>query len=211
MSELDTVQEPFISSTHSEQIIERGPLLARAAELRDHYQQGANEAKELHEDVELLELEELVRSLEHESTVENLDALRDDGFSWSAIARILGVTPTAVRKWRRGDGVTADNHQRLAELLGFARFLHHLQPRITVAAAWLEAPAHPETTVTRLDLYRAGARSALLGVATERLGPVDVLDEFLPGWRRDHPRDDRFRLVWQEDGAPSILMQGNAE
>jgi len=203
-----TVQEPLIGGTYSEQIAARGPLLALTAELRDDYQRGAAQAQELHEDVEAFELRRRVAVFEHQPTTDLLEDLADEGFSWATIARILGVTATAVRKWRRGDGVTAANHQAVAHLLGTTRMLKHVQPLIDDAAFWLEAPCREDTTLSRLDLYRLGRMIELLALAAERRSAVEVLDEAVPGWRETHGRDDRFSLVWQEDGAPSIVMRG---
>jgi hypothetical protein len=184
------------------------PLLAATAELRDDFIRGAARAQELHENVELDELERDARSLELESTPELLEALADAGFSWATIARLLEVTPTAVRKWRKGAGVNTANHQRLAHLLAMARMLTRLQPRIDDVAFWLETPCREDTALLRLDLYRAQAYNALLALAAERRQAVEVLDEVMPDWRRLHARDGRFELVWAEDGMPLIVMRG---
>jgi transposase-like protein len=204
-----TVTTRRLDSTRSEQIAERTLLLAATAELRDDFMRGAARAQELHEDVELDELERNARSLELESTPELLEALVDVGFSWATIARLLDITPTAVRKWRKGAGVTASNHQRLAHLLATARMLTRVQPRIDDVAFWLETPCREDTALLRLDLYRAKAYNALLALAAERRQVVELLDEVLPDWRRLHGRDARFELVWaDDDGAPLIVMRG---
>lgn len=202
-----TVTTRRIDSTRSEQIAEPA-LLAATAELRDDYMRGAARAQELHEDVELDELERNARSLELESTPELLEALADAGFSWATIARLVEITPTAVRKWRKGAGVTASNQQRLAHLLAMARMLTRVQPRIDDVAYWLETPCREDTALLRLDLYRAQAYNALLALAAERRPVVELLDEVLPDWRRLHGRDARFELVWTEDGGPLIVMRG---
>jgi hypothetical protein len=202
-----TVTRRRIDSTRSEQIAEP-TLLAATAELRDDFMRGAARAEELHEDVELDELERYARSLELESTPELLEALADAGFSWATIARLLAVTPTAVRKWRKGAGVNTSNHQRLAHLLAMTRMLGRVQPRIDDVAFWLETPCREDTALLRLDLYRAKAYNALLALAAERRQAVEVLDQVLPDWRRLHGRDRRFELVWAEDGAPLIVMRG---
>lgn len=202
-----TVTTRRIDSTRSEQIAER-PLLAATAELRDDFTRGAVRAQELHEDVELDELERNARSRELESTPELLEALADTGFSWATIARLLDVTPTAVRKWRKGAGVSTSNHQRLAHLLAMAGMLTRVQPRIDDVAFWLETPCREDTALLRLDLYRAKAYNALLALAAERRQAVEVLEEVLPDWRRLHGRDGRFEIVWAEDGAPLIVMRG---
>jgi hypothetical protein len=202
-----TVTTRRIDSTRSEQIAEP-TMLATTAELRDEFMRGAARAQELHEDVELDELERNARSLELESTPELLEALADVGFSWATMARLLEVTPTAVRKWRKGTGVSTSNHQRVAHLLAMARMLSRVQPRIDNVAFWLETPCREDTALLRLDLYRAKAYNALLALAAERRQAVEVLDEILPDWRRLHGRDGRFELVWAEDGAPLIVMRG---
>jgi hypothetical protein len=202
-----TVTTQRIDSTRSDQIAERR-LLAATAELRDDFVRGAARAQELHEDIELAELERNARSLELESTSGLLEALSEVGFSWATIARLLDVTPTAVRKWRKGAGVSTSNHQRLAHVLAMARMLTRVQPRIDDVAFWLETPCRDDTTLLRLDLYRARAYNALLAIAAERREAAEVLDEVLPDWRRLHGRDRRFETVRAEDGAPMIVMRG---
>lgn len=189
-----------------------GDLAVRAAELTDHYDQGANDAQELHAEALQQALTAVTMELELESLAGLLDELSGRfGFSWSTLARCLRVTPTAVRKWRRGDEPSAENKQRVAHALAFARKLQEIDARLTDVGYWLEAPMSAETTLTRADLYRAGAgvdllRMARSGVraAPDNLGPEQVLDAHVPGWRRSHGRDERFAVTWDDEGMPSI-------
>jgi hypothetical protein len=206
-----SIRAPQIDSTRSEQI-QTAPLLARTAELRDQYASGADQARELHGDVQQLELDQITLALEHEDTPTLLERLAEaHGFAWATAARCLSVSPTALRKWRKGEEATPANHSKVARLLAFAELLQRLQPRIDDAAYWLEAPVVDESTLTRVDLYRRGTFAGLLDMASERQRPVDLLDETVPDWRRDYARDDRFDVTWHEDGSPSITLRGEDE
>lgn len=191
-----------------------GDLAVRAAELTDRYDRGANDAQELHTEALQHALTALTMDLEREPLAELLDELSGRfGFSWSTLARCLRVTPTAVRKWRRGEEPSAENKQRVAYALAFARKLQEIDARLTDVGYWLEAPMSAETTLTRADLYRGGAAVDLLRmarssvrVAPDTLRPEQVLDVHVPGWRRSHARDERFAVRWDEEGMPSIVV-----
>jgi hypothetical protein len=191
-----------------------GDLAARAAQLTDRFDQSANEAQELHAETLHHALTALTMDLERESLGELLDELSGTfGFSWSTLARCLRVTPTAVRKWRRGDEPSAENKQRAAYTLAFARKLQEIDVRLLDVGYWLEAPMSAETTLTRADLYRSGAAVDLLRMARssvrvgpDNLRPDQVLDAHVPDWRRTHARDDRFAVQWDDDGMPSIVV-----
>jgi hypothetical protein len=204
-----SIRAPEIDSTRSEQI-QTAPLLARTAELRDQFASGADQARELHGDVQQLELDQMTLTLEHEGTPTLLERLAEThGFAWATAARCLGVTPTALRKWRKGEEATSANHSKVARLLAFAELLERLQPRIDEAAYWLEAPVVDESTLTRVDLYRRGAFAGLLDMASERRRPIELLDKTVPNWREQHTRDHRVAVVWHEDGSPSITVRGD--
>lgn len=204
-----TIRETAHQSTGSGQVLETLPsLLVQTAELRDEYTTGANQATDLHGDVQKMSLDGRTRSLETVNTVELLEFLAgEQGFSWATMARCLGLTATAIRKWRRGEPPSPQNHQRLARLAAFAEIIHELQPRIDDVPFWLEGPVNDATSLSRLDLYRLNAHSELLDLATERDKPHRVLDRVVPEWRQDHRRDDRFKVVWHEDGTNSIVMR----
>lgn len=191
-----------------------GNLAARAAELTDRYDQGATEAQELHTEALQHALTALTMELEREVVGTLLDELSDRFGSWSTLARCIGVTSTALRKWRRGDEPSAENKQRVAYALAFARKLEEVDVRLRDAGYWLEAPMSAETTLTRADVYRTGAAVDLLRMARscvrvgpDNLRPEQVLEAHVPGWRRTHARDERFKVRWDDEGMPSIVVE----
>lgn len=208
-SHTSTIRKTAPRSTNSAQVHDTLPsLLVRTAELRDEYAEGFGGATALHGDVQQLSLDGRTRSLETADTVELLERLADEeGFSWATLARCLGLSATALRKWRRGEAPSPQNHQRLARLAAFTELIHELQPRIVDVPFWLEAPVSDATSLTRIDLYRLNKHSELLDLATERDDEQTVLDRVAPKWRQEHRRDDRFEVVWHADGTNSIVVR----
>lgn len=209
MSSSRTIRETAPHQTNSAQVHDTLPsLLVQTAELRDEYVAGAGGAKALHSDVQRLSLDNRTRSLETVDTVQLLERLaEDEAFSWASMARCLGLSATALRKWRRGELPSPHNHQRLARLAAFTEIIHELQPRIDDVPFWLEAPVSEATSLTRVDLYRLGKHGELLDLATERDDAQSVLDRVAPRWRQEHQRDNRFEVVWHDDGTNSIVMR----
>ena len=208
-SRTSTIRETAPRQTNSAQVHETLPsLLVQTAELRDEFIAGAGGAKALHGDVQQLALDSRARSLETADTVELLERLAaDEGYSWATMARCLGLSATALRKWRRGELASPHNHQRLARLAAFTEVVHELQPLVDDVPFWLEAPVCDATSLTRVDLYRMNRHCELLDLATERDDAQTVLDRIVPGWRQEHRRDDRFEVVWHADGTNSIVMR----
>jgi len=204
-----TIRETTSRPTTSEQVHNTLPsLLVRTAEMRDEYAAGLDGATALHADVQQLSLDGRTRSLETAGTAELLERLAgDEGFSWATMARCLGLSATALRKWRRGEMASPHNHQRLARLAAFTELVHELQPRIDDVPFWLEAPVNEATSLTRVDLYRLNKHSELLDLATERSDALTVLDLVAPDWRRNYRHDGRFEVVWHDDGTNSIVMR----
>lgn len=202
----------FSPSTQATQIVEPAALVADTAELRDESTATTTQATELHHTAEQLQLAEQTRRLENTSPVEILDLLADDLlFPWSMLARVVGVSPTAVRKWRRGEATTAANHHALAEFLAFCRTLQSRDPRIDDVPRWLEMPIDGRIDMSRIDLYVGGARAALLDLASGRHSGEDVLDEYVPNWREHAALARHFEVLIHEDGSTSIVPSAEAE
>jgi hypothetical protein len=191
-------------ATHTEQV--KDPqLLARSAELRDGVTRTYADATELHGDVQQMELELLTRQFEQAPATDLLARLAEHhAFAWAVLARVAQVSPTAVRKWRRGETITPVFHQRLAELAAFSALLQRLAPTINDVSYWLEMPLLGRSDVSRFELYLDGHKTQLIDLATGRCTGEALLDEALPGWR-DHRRGNNS-IIWHEDGTPSILV-----
>jgi hypothetical protein len=193
-------------TTRTEQTVEPARLVADTAELRDDLDETSARAIQLHHSAEELHLAQTTRQLEAASAVDLLDALADELlFPWALLARVVGVSPTAVRKWRRGETVTPGHHHRLAEFLAFCRTLQHRDPRIEDVSRWFEMPVDSRSDITRLDLFLAGTRPGLLDLAAARRSGEDLLDAEAEGWRERAATTRRFRVLVHEDGTTSLV------
>ena len=120
------------------------------------------------------------------------------------IARVVGVSTPALRKWRLGGTATGENRRRVATLVAFcdiagSRF------SISDVACWLEAPLDPQTPLTGLDLMAGGRFDLVLQLVRDRdPDPQAVLDEFEPNWR------DRYsspvEVFTGPDGLPGLRL-----
>ena len=157
-----------------------------------------------HTDTLDAELRTMAQARSKESLESLLDQLSDLGFSWRDIARVVGVSVPALRKWRLGGAATGENRQRVATLVAFcdiagSRF--HL-PDI---ASWLETPLDTQAPLTGLDMM-AGDRFDLVLRLVRDWGsdPQTVLDDFEPDWR------DRYsspvEVFTGPDGMPGLRL-----
>lgn len=136
-----------------------------------------------------------------------LSELADMGFAWRTIARLVGVTVAATRKWRQGQHVTGQNRRAVARLWAFVDVLRseHL---IQNVSSWMEVPL-AGSSITAVDVYARGDESAalLLLHAAGHISSDELLDRFEPNWRSSI--DDRFEIVPGSDGEPIISMRAH--
>ena len=133
-----------------------------------------------------------------------LDHLSDLGFSWRCIARVLGISVPALRKWRLGGRATGENRRRLATVVAFcdvARSRCH----VSDVAGWLETPLHADAPVTGADLVAENRFDLILRLARDQgSDPEAVLDDFEPDWR------DRYsspvEVFAGPDGMPGLRL-----
>jgi hypothetical protein len=132
-----------------------------------------------------------------------ISQLADMGFSQLVMARALGVTPTAVRKWRRGDPPKAEHRGRLASFAALCSQLTEMG--LHDPAGWLDIPISGQSTLTPLDLFVAGRADlgALLGGRV--LEPQEALDAFDSSWRENYPIDPDYEIVMLRDGSRSAV------
>lgn len=162
--------------------------------------------KTLHQDVREIELDErttaaamrdpreLVRELSHRY-----------GLSWATIARLARVSPTAVRKWRRGESMTPENRRGIARAVTFLEMLVENAGPLEDVGSWLEMPLSDSATLTPVDLYVANRIALLLDHAAGHMGAHAMLDAFEPDWRNRYGRDTAFQVVDAGDGDLSII------
>jgi len=123
------------------------------------------------------------------------------GLGWSDIARLVGVSVQAVRKWRRQQPVTGANRLAVARLAALLDTLSSETP-IEDPAGWLEIPVVQGCWLRRLDLYRLGRADLLLDLAHLRILPERAMTELTPDWReRYRPEHEVYEA---EDGNRSV-------
>lgn len=135
-----------------------------------------------------------------------LDELSTDrGFSWSDIARLSGVSVSAVRKWRAGETPSPERRRDLARLAAFVDLLDEIAP-VEDPASWLLMRLSDSHTVTAADLYLDGRSNDLLEHAQGHFTLVELLDRWNPDWRDD--TRSGWKIVTAADGERSIARRG---
>ncbi|MGW6505107.1 helix-turn-helix domain-containing protein [Nonomuraea angiospora] len=132
-----------------------------------------------------------------------LEELTEDrGMSWSDVARLVGVSVSAVRKWRTGGQASPEKRKELAELAAFLDVLE--ESSVEDPARWLEVPFYLPAgyTVRPVELYIRGHRTELLDVACGRRDAEDVLDAAYPSWRET--RRSSLEVFTAADGLPAL-------
>ena len=136
-----------------------------------------------------------------DSTSEMLGILADLGFAWRDIARLVGVSVPAVKKWRRGEGVTGENRHKVASLVAFCDLIigHYAIHEI---ASWFEMPIVPEVSITALDLYQADRADLIFRLASGYEDPERIVTDYHPHWRS--ALTSSFETFRSADGMLSI-------
>lgn len=161
-------------------------------------------ADEQHSDQLDAELRTTAQARSKETLESLLEQLSDLGFSWRDIARVVGVSIPALRKWRLGGSATGDNRQRVAMLVALCDIAHS-RFHLTNVAGWLETPLDAQAPLTGLDMLAGGRFDLVLRLVRDwGSDPQAVLDEFEPGWR------DRYATSVEvfagPDGMPGLRM-----
>ena len=178
-------------------------LTDQAGYLRDSARILQEDTDDLHRKIRALRVAVLADRVERKP-VELLGELSDLGLSWTQIATMISVSVTAVKKWRKGDGVTPENFNRLAMLATICRLLPEFY--ITDPASWFEVRLLPDTPVRPMDLFAAGHDELLLDWASSHITePERVLDKMNPEWREQYSTD--FEVFVASDGEFAIRMK----
>lgn len=127
-----------------------------------------------------------------------VELTEDRGLSWVDLARLVKVSVSAVRKWRRGGDATAESRLNLARVAAVLDLLAEFA--VADPAQWMEIPLPlpPGYTIRPIDLYEHGDLTGILAIAANRRDAEDVLDGSLPNWR-DTCRSD-FEVAKAPDG-----------
>lgn len=182
-------------------------LADRTGSLRSATRMLVEDVAEVHDGVLEVQLESRTDEAAKRAVPDLLDELADLGFSWREIARAVGVTIPAVRKWRTGGSATGSNRRVIARLLAFVDVLSadHL---VDDVPSWMEMPIGG-TPLNGIDAYCAGEERMLLLHAAGHVSSEQLLDRLDPSWRSK--QDDRFEIVTADDGEPMIRMRSNDE
>lgn len=131
-----------------------------------------------------------------------LDELADAGFAWRDIARLVGVTVPAVRKWRQGEPTTGAHRKAIAQLAAFINLVRE-EHLVVDVPSWLEMPL-ADSAVNGLDVYADGHFEMLLMYAANHLNAYELLDQVDPKWR--DKVDNRFEVFTATDGQMAIRL-----
>lgn len=184
------------------------PSETRALSLRTDYLRTkvdtlGGEMQELHGEVRERDLADRTLDKSKKSVANLLEELAGDrGMGWSDIAEIVGVSVSAIRKWRKGGVASPERRSKLARI---AALLDVLEEKgvIEDPAAWMEMDFTLEAGyfIRPLDLYLEGHVTELIELAEQRQTTAEVLDRVRPNWRQS--RSD-FEVFLDNDGERSI-------
>jgi len=175
-------------------------LHARTAGLRDNARFLHDDASALHQEAQRHNLNARTSAKARASTQELLSELADRGYSWSMIARLVGVSVPALRKWRQGESSTGENRRRIAEFAALNDFLDEYM--ISDVPSWLEVPLDPMVSITCADICAAGRVDLVLDFAANRIAsPHALLDAYDPDWKL---KISDYEVIPSADGVPSI-------
>jgi|ERR1700691_2970909 len=181
-------------------------LLNRVSALRDRTTDLDDDVRALHHQVRDFALDERTTAAALRDPRDLLRALSHEyGLSWSAIARLAGVSSTAVRKWRRGETISSENRRALARSVTFLEILGENAAPIVDIGSWLEMPLSDRATLTPLDLYVMGNVPLLIDHVAQRLPAHAMLDEADPDWREHYASDQAFAVADGGDGHLTII------
>jgi DNA-binding transcriptional regulator YiaG len=130
--------------------------------------------------------------------------LSDDlGVSQLTTARAVGVTPTAVRKWRRGETAKPPHRGQLAKFAAMSSLL--MEMGLHDPAGWIDIPISDHSTVTPLDLFIGGRADLAVLLGARLADPQEALDAFDPDWRETSAPDRDYDVIALSDGSRSVV------
>lgn len=163
----------------------------------------ANDAATLHHRTIEMQLRTRTEEAAKRAVSDLLNELADVGLAWRDIARLVGVTVPAVRKWRQGEPTTGAHRKDLAGLLAFINLLRseHL---IMDVPSWLEMPL-ADSSMNGLDIYAAGLVEPLVMHAAGHISAEHLLDQIDPEWRS--AIQNQFEVFTAADGQAAIRLR----
>jgi len=134
-------------------------------------------------------------------TQDLLDELADLGFAWRDVARLVGVSVPAVQKWRRGEGTTGENRQKVASLLAACDLVSE-HYAVQDVASWFEMPVLIGIPVAPIDLWANGRSDLVFDYASGHTDSDQTLAAWDPQWRERYRSD--FEVFQAGDGQRSV-------
>jgi transcriptional regulator with XRE-family HTH domain len=202
----DTVAAPrelHVSRTRTIEDLaqEAHDLTDEAGHLRNVNAVLASDLSDVHHRAFRVQLETHTAKIAKRAPIELLGEINELGFGWRDIARMVGVSVPALRRWRQGESPTGEHRRRIAELGAFVRILgeDHL---VADVASWMEMPITRDAPLTGIDLYTQGQLLTIFDLASEHITPDQALDTADPGWRERYQSD--FEVFRAGDGQPAI-------
>lgn len=177
-------------------------LAERAGFLRNQVRFVGTEAASVHSDALSLQLSGRTNEMRRRNPLELLSALADEGLAWRDIARVVGVSVPALRKWREGKRLSPEHAVALARFCAFFSIAKSDHLPVHDVAAWLEQPLVLGYRVTGLDLATSHRYEDLLQLAADHVEPEQLLDRYYAGWREDVQTDAEVFIA--PDGQPGI-------
>jgi transcriptional regulator with XRE-family HTH domain len=150
---------------------------------------------EMYTDSSNLQIDQKARELAKRAPSELLNLLADTGFAWRDIARMVGVSVPAVRKWRQGESPTPQNRLSISKVVALVQILQH-ELVVSDIASWMEIPLVPGAPTNAIDLVSDGFFTEVVGLALDHLKPDIFMNEYKPNWR------DLFRSDFEVFRAP---------
>ena len=173
----------------------------RAGRLRDEVELLNRDVNDHHRTVRPYDLSERASSKARKSVETLLDELSTErGMAWRDVARVAGVSRSAVRKWRAGDTPSPESRTRLALAAAFLDLLEQFP--IEDPVGWLEVPILPGYSATAFDVFEAGHLDLLLDYAGQPVTAIEVLDVLDTSWRERF--SSTFEVFTAPDGERSI-------
>jgi transcriptional regulator with XRE-family HTH domain len=176
-------------------------ITEQAGYLRNRTVAVSHDVADVHHRSLKFQLDTRIARLVTQDPVALLEELAEMGFGWRDIARMVGVSVPALRRWRNGEMPTGENRRAIAQLLAFIQIIRddHL---VFGPASWMEVPIADGTPLTGIDLYTAGHWELVFDLATLNCTPEEALDHAEPNWR------ERYHSDWEvgtaADGQPYI-------
>lgn len=182
--------DPFIPDPQGTMTMEERAreVAERAGYLRNLTSLVDGEATTVHHDAFRILLDTRTSRLAKQDPSTLLDQLAGQGFAWRDIARMIGVSIPALRRWRARELPSGEHRRAIAQLLAFSQIIRddHL---VFEPASWMEVPIVRDAPTTPVDLYAAGRLDIVYDLAAEHCTPEAALDISEPSWRDKYRSD----------------------